>query len=160
LIGRLSRSCWSKMVLFPPRLRSIKLIYSESPPHKSWALDHLQSLPSLLSLASLTSFTLSRKLHPACQIPGSHHLARYPIDPLLNPRKITTKELEAITDEGGKRWRELDLDFVVVDQEQLKKVLEKCTQLRKLKVCFDGEFKNLVSFPVSLFSDLRITPET
>ena len=145
LIGRLSRSCWSKIALFPSRLRSIKLTYSESPPHKSWALDHLQSLPSLLSVASLTSFTLSRKLHPACLVPGSHHLPRYPIDPLLNPRKITEKELKAITEEeDAKRWKELDLDLVLVDQDQLKKILENCTELTRLKVCFDGEFKNLV----------------
>ncbi|GAA5996442.1 hypothetical protein JCM5350_007983 [Sporobolomyces pararoseus] len=149
--GRLSKSCWSKIVTFPPRLRSIKISYSESPPHKSWILDHLQSFPDLLSVPSLTSFTLSRKVHRESLVPGSHHLARHPIDSLLVPRKLTRQELEAIIgSEGGgggdgKRWIDLDLDLVLVDGDSLKKLLENCTELRWLKVCFDSQFKNLLS---------------
>ncbi|GAA5952157.1 hypothetical protein JCM3765_005211 [Sporobolomyces pararoseus] len=160
--GRLSKSCWSKIVTFPPRLRSIKISYSESPPHKSWILDHLQSLPDLLSVPSLTSFTLSRKLHRESLVPGSHHLARHPMDTLLTPRKLTRQELEAIIGSGGggsaeaKRWIDLDLDLVLIDGDSLKKLLENCTELRWMKVCFDSQFKNLLSLSSAFSACLHL----
>ncbi|GAA5897255.1 uncharacterized protein JCM6883_006632 [Sporobolomyces salmoneus] len=164
--GRLSKSCWTKISSYPPRLRSVKLIYSESPPHKSWILDHLQSLPSLLSsVPTLDTFVLSRRIHPESLVPGSHHVARHPIDPLFVPRKLTRQELNAIispadggggNESGGKRWKELNLDLVLVDGESLKKLLENCTELRKLKVCFDNQFKHLLSLSSSFSACLHL----
>lgn len=172
--GRLSKSCWSKIETFPPRLRSVKFVYYESPPHKSWVLDHLQSIPHLVSsVATLDSFTMSRRLHPESLVPGSHHVARHPVDSLLVPRKIGSQELDAITGQsenldsgakhgrqtGGKRWRELNLDLVLVDSDALKKLLESCTEMRRLQVCFDNDFKHLVStiFSFSFSSSLCLS---
>ncbi|GAA5859410.1 hypothetical protein JCM1840_004601 [Sporobolomyces johnsonii] len=146
--GRLSRSCWSKVTPLPPRLHTVKITYSELPPHKSWVLDHLASLPDLLSSSSLTSISLSRKPHPGAFIPGSHHLARYPIDGALAPRRLGEKEVAALCEKGAD-WRELDLDLFLLDGDALKKIMDACTGLVRLKVLFDAPFKNLLTLSSS-----------
>ncbi|CEQ42868.1 SPOSA6832_04730 [Sporobolomyces salmonicolor] len=164
--GRLSRSCWSKVTPLPPRLHTLKLTYSELPPHKSWVLDHLSSLPDLLSSSSLTSISLSRKPHPGAFIPGSHHLARYPIDGALAPRRLGDKEIAALCEKGSD-WRELELDLFLLDGDGLKKIMDACTGLVRLKVLFDAPFKNLhlrhflVSIPPAHTPEIQtLTPST
>ncbi|GAA6062658.1 hypothetical protein JCM10212_000558 [Sporobolomyces blumeae] len=190
--GRLSRSCWSKVKWYPPRLGRFALTFSEAGPHKSWTTDHVSSLPTVLSLASLTELVLARRIDPRCEVPGSHHTTVTPIDGLVQPRAITEQELDAIlngkstiqedddddsdddeVDEdnveddedrlgtkmgrasgpdvrrGAKRWNRLELDLVMVDLAQLKRILEACTDLTELKVMFDGSFKSLLSLQSS-----------
>ncbi|GAA5940739.1 uncharacterized protein JCM15063_006348 [Sporobolomyces koalae] len=157
--GRLSRGCWNKIDVFPPRLHTLKFCYSESGPHKSWVLDHLQSISSLLSLETLDSLTLSRKIDPRCQIPGSHHPSQYPLDPTMIPRKITGKELGAIVGSDsakGTRWKSLNLDLLLVDAEDLKSLLEKCTEVKALRVCFDDHFKHLLPLSSSFAACLGL----
>ncbi|GAA6010674.1 hypothetical protein JCM10207_007800 [Rhodosporidiobolus poonsookiae] len=143
--GRLSRTCWSKLSPLPSTLHTLKLIYSESSPHKSWVLDHLASLPSLLTSSSLTSLTLSRRVpHPSALLPGSHQPARFPIDPVVSPRTLGKKEVAALV-ERAEAWENLELDLFAVDQDGLRKILENCTSLRRLRVLFDGPFRNILT---------------
>ncbi|GAA5980997.1 hypothetical protein JCM11641_001424 [Rhodosporidiobolus odoratus] len=147
--GRLSRSCWSKLTPLPSSLHTLKLTYPESGPHKSWVLDHLSSLPSLLSSSSLTHLTLTRRVpHPAALLPGSHQLARYPIDPVMAPRMLGKKEIEALR-ERGDCWKVLELDLFRVDMEGLKEVLEAVSGVERLKVMLDGPFRNILTLTTS-----------
>ncbi|GAA5985918.1 hypothetical protein JCM10908_006331 [Rhodotorula pacifica] len=155
--GRLSRACWQKLTPLPPNLRVLRLSYSELAPHKSWVLDHLSSLSSLLapSNSNLHTLALTRLLpSPNAAVPGSHHLSRYPIDPVLEPRTLGEKDLEALIsraeDGGGAReWERLELDLFKVEQDQLKKILEGCPKMRRLKVLLDAPFRNLLALAPS-----------
>ncbi|GAA6043988.1 hypothetical protein JCM8097_003426 [Rhodosporidiobolus ruineniae] len=154
--GRLSRTCWDKLSPLPPSLHTLKLTYSESSPHKSWVLDHLSSLPSLLSSSSLTTLHLTRRLpSPAALLPGSHQLARFPIDPVVQPQqaKLTLgkRELDALA-ERGDAWRSLELDLFRVDHDGVRRILETCTGLRRLKVLYDAPFRNLLTLTASFSS--------
>ncbi|GAA6026186.1 hypothetical protein JCM8202_003499 [Rhodotorula sphaerocarpa] len=160
--GRLSRACWHKLTPLPPNLRDLRLAYSELAPHKSWVLDHFASLSALLAPenSNLRSLALTRILpSPRASVPGSHHLARYPIDGVLEPRPFETRDLDALVEQGesltaataaaGREWQELEVDLFKVDQEQLKRTLEGCPKLRRLKVMFDGPFRNLLALAPS-----------
>lgn len=160
--GRFSRACWQKLTPLPSNLRVLRLSYSEQGPHKSWLLDHLASLSHLVdaSNSELEHLALTRIVagdgKGKALVPGSHHLARYPIDPVLDPRALTLgeKDLDALVGggegggeggEGGREWRKLELDLFRIEQDQLKRILEGCTKLKSLKVMFDAPFRNLVS---------------
>ncbi|BGP18452.1 hypothetical protein JCM10213_003185 [Rhodosporidiobolus nylandii] len=150
--GRLSRTCWSRLSPLPSSLHTLRLLYSESSPHKSWALDHLSSLPSLLSSSSLHTLTLGRKVpHPAALLPGSHQLARFPIDPVLAPRVLGKQEIDAIA-ERGDAWKTLELDLFKVDTDGLKSLLEAAPEVKRLKVMFDGPFRNILTLTTSFSS--------
>ncbi|GAA5899812.1 hypothetical protein JCM6882_005441 [Rhodosporidiobolus microsporus] len=147
--GRLSRTCWSKLSPLPSSLQTLKLTYSESGPHKSWTLDHLSSLPALLTSSSLTHLSLTRRVpHPAALLPGSHQLARYPVDPVLQPRTLGKKELEALG-ERGDAWESLELDLFKVDMDGVKKILDNCSGLKRLKVMLDDPFRNVLNLTAS-----------
>lgn len=97
-------------------------------------------------------------------MPGSHHLARYPIDGVLEPRPFETRDLDALVEQdesltaataaARREWQELRVDLFKVDQEQLKRILEGCPKLRRLKVMFDGPFRNLVCSFAHIFHSL------
>lgn len=163
------------MTPLPPNLRVLRLSYSETGPHKSWLLDHLASLSHLVDPfnSQLEHLALTRvvaddggggkgKGKGKALVPGSHHLARYPIDPALDPRSLTLseKDLDALVGNGGggggeggngggggREWRRLELDLFRLEQDQLKRILEGCPKLKSLKVLFDAPFRNLVSSP-------------
>ncbi|BGO93565.1 hypothetical protein NBRC10512_000701 [Rhodotorula toruloides] len=149
--GRFSRSTWSNLAPLPSSLHTLKLLYPESGPHKSWVLDHLSSLSSILTPAGgpgLKRLTVSRKVRPEALVPGSHHLASNPIDPTLDPSKwvltAPSPEIEAIC-EDGKRWKSLELDLWAMDGGAVKRVLEECAGVRKVKVLLDAPFRNLLT---------------
>lgn len=126
-------------------------------------LDHLSSLPSILgaSSSSLHTLSLKRRPHPAALVPGSHHLARYPIEGVVEPRPLDSRALDALVERGeagdGERrreWRVLEVDLFSVDVEALRRLLDGATGLRRLQILFDSPFRNLVrrflfSFPGS-----------
>ncbi|GAA5837451.1 hypothetical protein JCM11251_002109 [Rhodosporidiobolus azoricus] len=150
--GRLSRTCWSKLAPLPSSLHTLKITYSESGPHKSWTLDHLSSLPSLLTSSSLTTLSLTRRVpHPAALLPGSHQLARYPMDAVLQPRQLGKKELAALG-ERGDAWECLELDLFKVDMDGVKKILESCGGLKRLKIMLDDHFRNVLNLTASFAS--------
>lgn len=47
--------------------------------------------------------------------------------------------------ERGEEWRNLELDMWKVGAEELKKIMEGCSGLVRLKVLFDAPFRTLVS---------------
>lgn len=148
--GRFSRSTWSNLAPLPPSLHTLALLYPESGPHKSWVLDHLSSLPSVLTPSGgpgLKRLIVSRKVRPDALVPGSHHLASNPIDPVLDPSKwvlnASSHEVEAIC-EDGKRWELIEMDLWAMDPGAVKRVLEECAGVRKVKVLLDAPFRNLV----------------
>ncbi|KAG0656273.1 hypothetical protein C6P46_000341 [Rhodotorula mucilaginosa] len=167
--GRFSRACWQKLTPLPSNLRVLRLSYSEQGPHKSWLLDHLASLSHLVdaSNSELEHLALTRIVagdgKGKALVPGSHHLARYPIDPVLDPRSLTLgeKDLDALVGVGGggnegggeggggREWRKLELDLFRIEQDQLKRILEGCTKLKSLKVMFDAPFRNLLTLAPS-----------
>ncbi|GAA6007291.1 uncharacterized protein JCM10292_003969 [Rhodotorula paludigena] len=147
--GRFSRSCWQKLAPLPSSLHTLRLSYSEHAPHKSWVLDHLASLPSILGSfsSSLHTLSITRRPHPAALVPGSHHLARYPIEPVVEPRALPAAAIDAIAEhgEGERAWRVLELDLFALDAAGLKKVLEGAPALQRLKVLFDDSFRNVLA---------------
>ncbi|GAA5874402.1 hypothetical protein JCM3774_005027 [Rhodotorula dairenensis] len=163
--GRFSRACWQKLTPLPANLRVLRLSYSELGPHKSWLLDHLASLEHLVSPtnSSLRSLALTRTVASRnALVPGSHHLARYPIDPALEPRALADRDLDALV--GGKgqdlrgggpgpgparEWESLELDLFKVEPDQLKRLLEGCPRLKRLRVLFDAPFRNLLTLAPS-----------
>ncbi|TNY22920.1 hypothetical protein DMC30DRAFT_444842 [Rhodotorula diobovata] len=156
--GRFSRTCWQKLAPLPPSLHTLRLTYSEQPPHKSWVLDHLSSLPSILgaSSSSLHTLSLKRRPHPAALVPGSHHLARYPIEGVVEPRPLDSRALDALVERGeagdGERrreWRVLEVDLFSVDVEALRRLLDGATGLRRLQILFDSPFRNLLTLAPS-----------
>ncbi|KWU42964.1 hypothetical protein RHOSPDRAFT_35467 [Rhodotorula sp. JG-1b] len=163
-----------KLTPLPANLRVLRLSYSEQGPHKSWLLDHLASLSHLLLSpnSGLEHLALTRVVAgtgaaagdgkgKAALVPGSHHLARYPIDPALDPRLLTLseKDLDALVgngteggeggEGGGREWRRLELDLFRIEQDQLKRILEGCPKLKSLKVMFDAPFRNLLTLAPS-----------
>ncbi|GEM10637.1 hypothetical protein Rt10032_c11g4654 [Rhodotorula toruloides] len=148
---RFSRSTWSNLAPLPSSLHTLTLRYPESGPHKSWVLDHLFSLSSILTPTGgpgLKRLTVSRKVRLEALVPGSHHLATNPIDPALDPSKwvltASSPEIEAIC-EDGKRWECLEMDLWTMDGGAVKRVLEECAGVRKVKVLLDAPFRNLLS---------------
>ncbi|BGP01981.1 hypothetical protein RTG_02305 [Rhodotorula toruloides ATCC 204091] len=160
--GRFSRSTWSNLAPLPSSLHTLKLLYPESGPHKSWVLDHLSSLSSILTPTGgpgLKRLTVSRKVRPEAVVPGSHHLASNPIDPVLDPSKwvltASSSEIEAIC-EDGKRWESLELDLWAMDGGAVKRVLEECAGVRKVKVLLDAPFRNLLTLGSSFAASFAL----
>ncbi|SCV71703.1 BQ2448_3291 [Microbotryum intermedium] len=143
--GRLSKSTWSKVSPLPESLKTLSLIYHElpSPPHKSWVLDHLNSLAMALEFSSLQSLIISRKVEDVVRIPGQHWTSMHPIDPVLAPRPLPTAFVDAIASRG-RSWKCLNLDLWQIDGHALKKVLSACTNLTTLQVMYDESLKNLL----------------
>ncbi|GAA5827381.1 hypothetical protein JCM3770_000545 [Rhodotorula araucariae] len=151
--GRFSRACWAKLAPLPSSLRTLRLVYSEQAPHKSWVVDHLASLPAILGAdsSSLHTLSITRRPHPAALLPGSHHTARYPIEGVVEPRALGTKAIDALVEreDGGREWRVLELDLFSLDLDGLKRVLEGAPGLQRLQVLFDGPFRSLLSLAPS-----------
>lgn len=143
-LGRLSKSCWSKLAPLPSNLDTLSIYFYEPSPHKSWATDHLLSLPSAISDSTLTSLTVSRRCHPGALIPGKHHHSRFPVDQIMVPKELSKELLDALL-ERADEWRSLNLDMWKIGVEDLKKLMDSCSGLVKLKVLFDEPFRGLVS---------------
>lgn len=85
-----------------------------------------------------------RKPHPEALIPGQHAYAVFAVDPMLAFRPLPTPLLHELVKKGS-GWQELGLDLFCLDLGVLKKIMEVCTNLRKLQVAYEGDFKTLVS---------------
>ncbi|BGP42089.1 hypothetical protein JCM10449v2_006091 [Rhodotorula kratochvilovae] len=151
--GRFSRTCWTKLAPLPSSLHTLRLVYSEQPPHKSWVVDHLASLPAILGAdsSSLHTLSITRRPHPLALLPGSHHTARYPIEGVVEPRVLGKKAIDALTEReaGGREWRVLELDLFSLDLDGLKRVLEGAPALQRLQVLLDSPFRNLLTLAPS-----------
>jgi hypothetical protein len=143
-LGRFSKSCWTKLTPLPSQLTTLALYYAEPSPHKSWTLDHLLSLPSALSTSSLTTVIVSRKPDPGALIPSRHHHSRFPVDQVMVPKPVGDELVEALL-ERGDEWRVLELDLWKMGSDELKKIMEGCAGLIKMKILFDAPFRGLVS---------------
>ncbi|KPV73676.1 uncharacterized protein RHOBADRAFT_54868 [Rhodotorula graminis WP1] len=161
--GRFSRTCWQKLAPLPSSLHTLRLVYSEHQPHKSWVVDHLSSLPAILGLdgSSLHTLSVTRRPHPCALVPGSHHLARYPIEPVVEPRPLGAKAIDALVErdelqqlqqDGDKtrEWRVLELDLFSLDSDGLKRVLDGAPHLQRLQILFDSPFRNLLTLAPSI----------
>ncbi|GAA5840617.1 hypothetical protein JCM9279_007382 [Rhodotorula babjevae] len=158
--GRFSRTCWQKLAPLPSSLHTLRLVYSEHQPHKSWAVDHLASLPAILGLdaSSLHMLSVTRRPHPCALVPGSHHLARYPIEPVVEPRPLGAKAIDALVerdelqqqDVKAREWRVLELDLFSLDAEGLKRVLDGAPHLQRLQILFDSPFRNVLTLAPSI----------
>lgn len=105
--------------------------------------DHLQSLASAIPTSSLTSLAVSRKCDPGALVPSKHHYSRYPVDPMMAAKELSKEMLGAIL-ERGDEWQSLNLDMWKIGTEDLKKLMDGCSSLIKLKVLFNEPFRGVV----------------
>ncbi|KAK4047883.1 hypothetical protein OIO90_006044 [Microbotryomycetes sp. JL221] len=154
--GRLSKTCWSKVSDLPDKLQSLVLRYSETGPHKSWTLDHLTSLKALLASPNLVHVSIARRLDPACLVFGSHESVICSIDPLMTPSPCPEGLYEALMKRAGS-LQTLDLTLFALDGSKLKYLMDQLTNVVRIDVLLDGEFKMLTNLATSFAActDLR-----
>ncbi|KAF8513016.1 hypothetical protein BU17DRAFT_95752 [Hysterangium stoloniferum] len=141
--GRLTRNLWSKIDKTPPRLHTLKVCMSESGPHHSWTADHLLSL-SHLQLQTISHLTIMR-LTSSPQQSASGTALEYnaPIDDVAI-LKVIPKDLVAAIKEAT-ALTVLECDWWSWKPEDVKTILERCTQLEYLKLAFDAPFAKLLT---------------
>nr|GAT57683.1 predicted protein [Mycena chlorophos] len=149
--GRLSKSLWTKPVSFPPALKTIRVVISESGPHHSWARDHLESIHAVLSLPSLSTLDITRReplptIH--CDVP----IYDGPIDDTAALKPVSAAFMDQVKEKS--ELTTLRCDFWSFTPAELKQILECFPKLEHLLLCIDGPFAKLVTLTSNL-SNLR-----
>ncbi|KAM0790794.1 hypothetical protein ACM66B_004642 [Microbotryomycetes sp. NB124-2] len=153
--GRLTKQCWAKVTEAPDTLQELVLRYSEAGPHKSWTLDHIASLHSVLSIPSLVKLTIARRIEPACLEFGRLDNVKNPIDPLMAGVQCPKVLLEALQT-TGLRWHAMDLSLFELDLEDLKTIMDSCTNLTSLSALLAADLKSVLSLTASFGSCARL----
>lgn len=66
------------------------------------------------------------------------------MDHVMVPKPVGEELVEALL-ERGEAWRVLELDLWKMGSDELKKIMEGCAGLIKMKILFDAPFRGLVS---------------
>ncbi|KIJ39433.1 hypothetical protein M422DRAFT_32688 [Sphaerobolus stellatus SS14] len=141
--GRLTRKLWSKVENIPPQLHKFKIAMSEAGPHHSWTADHLVSL-STFQMQQFTHLSIIRLLPPLRVSATDHSLEYDPhIEEVANMVSISRDIVGAIRNAKG--LKVLECDWWAWKPDDLKPLLEKCTQLEYMKIAFDAPFSKLLT---------------
>ncbi|KAF9071066.1 hypothetical protein BDP27DRAFT_1322725 [Rhodocollybia butyracea] len=139
--GRISRSMWTKPTVFPSALRCLRIHISETGPHHSWAIDHLNSLHSF-PLEQLTEICIARQSGiPTVQ---DHTTAVFEgrVNSVVSLKPIPFALSERLR--GCKYLKNLHCDFWAFPVSDVKFLLERCPKLESLKICLDESFTKLL----------------
>lgn len=162
LEGRLSKNLWYNINMLPDTLQHFKMSYSEEGPHHSWVTDHLDGIFQLFSLSQtpLKTFSITTIL-PECfylQVPKSEASAQNlnsttfqlrrsyqnACDDKIAPRKMPEDALEKIL-LHGEELEILELDMYELCTEDVRKLMDRCKQLRHLRILLNSPLTKLVS---------------
>ncbi|KAF7315313.1 hypothetical protein MIND_00045900 [Mycena indigotica] len=147
--GRLSKGLWTKPVSFASALKTVRVIISESGPHHSWALDHLQSIHAVLTSVSVLDIVRRDPLPSMhCDLPVFDGA----IDEVAALKPVPAAFMNQIREKSG--LESLRCDFWSFTPADLKLILECLPKLERLLLCFDGPFTKLVSL-TSYLSSIR-----
>ncbi|KAG9014565.1 peroxin [Tulasnella sp. JGI-2019a] len=146
--GRLSKALWTKASLdtLSSALRTLKISIPECGPHHSWSLDHLRSLSSF-PLNKVNHFAITRTSTSSDEAVLDDALLLQPV-----PRNI----LQWLCD-TGEELETLSCDWWSWTPDDFKALLEKCTKLQIINVCFDAPFTKLLGLvgTIASASNLR-----
>ncbi|CDZ98295.1 hypothetical protein [Phaffia rhodozyma] len=150
--GRLSKTLWSKVEVFPETLRHLRIEISDVGPHHSWTTDHLLSI-SDITVNNLETFSVVRSIPPVCLFPvppQGHPPPRVDEACIYGP--LPDELLCKICDKGT-RLKVLELDWWTIGKDALEKITKKRRGLEKLRVTFDAPFGKLLAMTTA-FSHL------
>ncbi|KAG8872041.1 peroxin [Tulasnella sp. 331] len=141
--GRLSKALWTKIPLEPASsaLKTLKISISECGPHHSWSLDHLRSLASF-PLEGVQHFTITRA--------SASNDEAVPDDALM--LKPVPRDVFRWLCDKGQELETVTCDWWSWAPDDVKVLLEKCSRLRVINICFDAPFVKLLSLVGSIAS--------
>lgn len=162
LEGRLSKNLWYNINVLPDTLQHFKMSYSEEGPHHSWVTDHLDGIFQMFSLSQtpLKTFSITTIL-PECfyvQVPKTETSAQNlnattfqlkrsyqnACDDKIAARKLPEDALKKIL-MHGEELEVLELDMYELCTEDVRKLMDRCKQLRQLRILLDSPLSKLVS---------------
>jgi hypothetical protein len=132
--GRLEKTTWSQIDIWPTTLRSFTIEIDESAPHHSWILHHLSSLHDL-PFAQFDTFRVKRLVHPTALLPFPPVNASVPkIQKGHEPEAVPQGLLDAIMVGEEIKMRDLCLDWWEMGPNELDGLVKACSCLAKLRV--------------------------
>ncbi|ORX36077.1 hypothetical protein BD324DRAFT_630071 [Kockovaella imperatae] len=139
--GRLEKDTWSTISTWPPYLRWIEILISDSSMHHSWVVNHLQSI-HCIPFNQLEGFLITRMPHPIARLPFlPQGVAIH--SPAICPEILPNALLNAIM-EHGQCLQELCLDWWVMNREQLD-ALVRSTSLKVLRVSVQMSMHDVIA---------------
>jgi hypothetical protein len=143
--GRLDKTTWSQIDIWPTNLKSFTIEIDESAPHHSWVLHHLASIHHL-PFSQFDTFQVKRLVHRTALLPFPPVNASVPkIQKGHEPEAVPPLLLEAIVDGEELKMRVLCLDWWEMGPNELDGLVKGCTGLAKLRVGITFPIVKLVS---------------
>ncbi|KIK67003.1 hypothetical protein GYMLUDRAFT_37033 [Collybiopsis luxurians FD-317 M1] len=138
--GRISRSMWTKPNVYPSALRCLRIYFSDTGPHHSWAADHLDSLHAF-PLERLSEICIStRPGFPVVEDATAIYTSSFDDVVSLKPLpSIISERLQAC-----KALTKLHCDFWTLRTADVKSILESCLKLKNLHISLDAPFIKLL----------------
>jgi hypothetical protein len=127
VLGRLSRSLWTRPTRYPASLKRFRIIINETGPHHSWTTDHLSSLHNV-PLHSLEEFSIVRReASPKWEDGAVPSYDFSPLDEALALKPVPRHFVDSLKEAA--ELRRFECDWWSWNVSDLKVVLENCPKL-------------------------------